>query len=84
MDAVGPLEPIPVGQGALEASQDLRPASQAQGPGDRSTAEEIPRSISDATREMFNGFARLYESISQDVAGDQDASTVLTQFFTQR
>jgi len=37
-----------------------------------------------ATGEVFNGFARLYESISQDVMGDKHASTVLTEFFTQR
>jgi len=36
-----------------------------------------------ATREIFTGFAQLYESISQDVAGDQHASTVLKQFFTE-
>ena len=37
-----------------------------------------------ATREIFTGFAQLYESISRDVAGDQHASTVLKQFFTER
>jgi L-threonate 2-dehydrogenase len=36
-----------------------------------------------ATREIFNGFAQLYAAIAQDVAGDKQASTVLTQFFPQ-
>ena len=35
------------------------------------------------TRDIFNGFAQLYAAIAQDVAGDKQASTVLTQFFTQ-
>jgi hypothetical protein len=35
MNAVRPLEAIAVGQGAFEAGQDLRPTSQAQGPGSR-------------------------------------------------
>ena len=50
---------------------------------DRSTAAQIPRSANEATREIFDGFARLYDFISQDVAGDQRASSVLTRFFNE-
>ena len=35
----------------------------------------------EATREIFNGFARLFEQIAQDVGGEQRASTSLKQFF---
>lgn len=33
------------------------------------------------TREIFNGFADLFDSISRDVAGEKRASVSLTQFF---
>ncbi len=34
-----------------------------------------------ATREIFNGFAQLFEHVAADVAGEQRASTSLKQFF---
>lgn len=36
----------------------------------------------EATREIFNGFSRLFEHIAQDVGGEQRASDSLKQFFT--
>jgi 3-hydroxyisobutyrate dehydrogenase-like beta-hydroxyacid dehydrogenase len=36
----------------------------------------------EATREIFNGFSRLFEQIAQDVGGEQHASNSLKQFFT--
>ena len=36
----------------------------------------------EATREIFNGFSRLFEQIAQDVDGEQRASASLRQFFT--
>ena len=57
------------------------------GDDDRTAAADIRRSADGATREatrdVFNGFAKLYESISEDAAGDQQASAVLKQFFTE-
>lgn len=35
----------------------------------------------EATRQIFNGFSRLFEQIAQDVSGEQRASTSLQQFF---
>ncbi len=35
----------------------------------------------EATREIFNGFAQLFEGIAQDVGGEQRASACLKQFF---
>lgn len=35
-----------------------------------------------ATREIFNGFSRLFEQISRDVGGEQRASNALKRFFT--
>lgn len=35
----------------------------------------------EATREIFNGFSRLFERIAQDVGGEQRASDALKQFF---
>jgi 3-hydroxyisobutyrate dehydrogenase-like beta-hydroxyacid dehydrogenase len=36
----------------------------------------------EATREIFNGFSRLFEQIAQDVGGEQRASSSLKHFFT--
>ena len=36
----------------------------------------------EATREIFNGFSRLFEQLAQDVGGEQRASDSLKQFFT--
>lgn len=36
----------------------------------------------EATREIFNGFSRLFEEIAQDVGGEQRVSTSLKHFFT--
>ncbi len=35
----------------------------------------------EATRQIFNGFSRLFEEIAQDVSSEQRASTSLQQFF---
>jgi len=36
----------------------------------------------EATREIFNGFSRLFEQIAKDVEGEQRASACFKQFFT--